>query len=145
MFYNTTWSEGDKCHVVGPDGYFVVDKKECNYSYSRWQLSDVPCSHVISVLYYNKEKSENYLDVCNKVSTFMETYRHILNPTHDVDSWLNSDQGSIIPPEPMNKRRGRKIFLRRKEVGENIGFTNKKVQQKGSENDLQCIKCSRTQ
>lgn len=57
-FYNTTWSGGDKYQVVGLDGQFVVDKTDCKCSCRRWQLSGVPCSHAISVLYYNEEKHE---------------------------------------------------------------------------------------
>lgn len=65
------------------------------------------------------------------MSTFLETYRHIRNLTHDRDSWPKSNQGPMIPPEPMNKRRGRKTLLRRKEiVDENKGFTNGKVSKK---------------
>ena len=36
-----------------------------------------------------------------------------------------------MPRESVNKRRGRKTLLRRKEIGENIGFTNEKVSEKG--------------
>ena len=61
----------------------------------------------------------------------MDTYMHILSPTHDRDSWPKSDQGPIIPLEPVNKRRGRRTLLRRKEMGENIRFTNGNVSKKG--------------
>lgn len=71
-------------------------------------------SHATSVLYYNKEKPENYLVACNMINIFIEINRHILNPTHDRDLWYKNDQGPMTPPEPMNKRRGRKTLLRRK-------------------------------
>lgn len=130
-FYTTTWSGGDKYQVVGPEGQFVVDKKQCSCSCRRWQLSGVPCSHAISIIYYNKEKPEKYLDRCYLVSTYMETYRHILFPTHDRDTWPKSDQPPIIPPEPVNKRRGRKTLLRRQEDGEETGFNKGKVSRQG--------------
>ena len=130
-FYNKTWIGGDKYQVVGLDGQFVVDKKECNCSCRRWQSSGVLCSHAISMLYYNKEKPKSYLDACYNVNTSMETYRPILNPTHDKGSWPKADQGPIIPPEPVNNKWGRKTMLRSKEVGENIGFTGGKVGKKG--------------
>ena len=142
LFYNTTWSYKDKYQVVGCDGQFEVDKKECKCSCRRWQLSGVPCSHAISVLYYNKEKPETYLNACYKVSTFMETYKHILNPTHDKDLWPKSEEELIIPPEPMNKRRDSKTMLRRKEDGENISFTKGKVSKKGVK--MTCSICGTT-
>lgn len=74
---------------------------------------------------------KNYIDSCYKVITFMETYRNILNPTHDKDSWPKSDQGPIIPPQAVNKRKGRKTMLKRRELGETSGFNNGKVSKKG--------------
>lgn len=69
QFYNTTWSEGDKYKALGLDGQFVVDKKEGNYSCRRRQLTRLPHSHEISVIYYNKDMPKNYLHDCYKVST----------------------------------------------------------------------------
>ena len=63
-----------------------------------------------------------------KVITYLETYRHTLNPTHGKDSWPKSDQRPIIQLEPVNYIRGRKTFLRSGGSGEeNKGFTNKKM------------------
>ena len=67
---------------------------------------------------------------------------HILSPTHDRDSWPKSDQGPIIPPEPVNKRRGRKTLLRKKDAGESIGFTNGKVNEKRVK--MKCRICGAT-
>ncbi|XP_039145858.1 uncharacterized protein LOC120283285 [Dioscorea cayenensis subsp. rotundata] len=129
--YTTIWSGGDMYQVGGPDGQFVVKKKHCCCSCRKWQLSGVPCSHAISVLYYNNEKAENYLDKWYKVSTYMETYAHILYPTHDRGSWPRSGYPPVIPPEPVNKRRGRKTLLRRKEIDEQSGIKNNRVNKKG--------------
>lgn len=85
-FYTNTWSRGDKYQVVVPAGQFIVDKENGVCSCRRWQLSGIPYSHLILVLYYNREMPENYLNLYYKVSTFMATYRNILNPTHDKDS-----------------------------------------------------------
>ncbi|XP_039145672.1 uncharacterized protein LOC120282907 [Dioscorea cayenensis subsp. rotundata] len=141
-FYTTTWSGGDKYQVLGPDGQFVVDKKDWYCSCRRWQLSGIPCGHAVSMLYYNREKPEDYLHSCYEVRTFIDTYRHILNPTHDKDSWPKSDQCPIIPPEPVNNRRGRRTILRRREMDENRGFTKGKVSKKGVKN--KCSMCGAT-
>lgn len=73
-FYNTTWLGGDKYQVISPDDQFVVDKKKYYYSCKRWQLSGIPCSHALLVLYYYNEKTENYIDACDRVKTFMDIY-----------------------------------------------------------------------
>ena len=138
-FYNTTWWSGDKYQVIGPDGQFVIDKKEWHRLCRRWQLSGTLCTHAILILYYSKEKPENYIDAYYRVSTFMDIYMHILSPIHDRNSWSKSDQGPIIPPELVNKRRGMKTLLRRKKVGENIGLTNGKVNKEGVK--MTCSMC----
>lgn len=82
----TTWSGGDQYQVLGPDGQFVVDKDRSNCSCRRQQLTRVPCSHAISVIYYNnKGKPKKYLHNFHKVNTYLETYRHSLYPTHEKD------------------------------------------------------------
>ena len=125
-------SGGTQYQVLDPDHQYVVDKDEGNCCCRKWQLTGIPRTHAVSVIYYNKDKVENYIDGCYKVSTYLNTYRHTLNPTHGRDSWPKSDQGPMIPPEPMNKRRGTKTMLRRRELGEeNRGFTRGKVSRKG--------------
>lgn len=130
--YNSIWSGGDQYQVVGPDGQFVINKNEGTCTCRKWQLTGIPCSHAISVIYHNKDKPENFLDDCYKISTFLETYRHTLNPTQDRDSWPKSQQGPMIPPEPITRRKGRKTLLRRREIGEDErGFTNGRVKKTG--------------
>lgn len=101
-------------------------------------MTGIPCSHAISVIYYNRDKPENYLHECYKVSTYLETYKHTLFPTHDKDSWPKSNQGAMIPPLPANKRKGRKTLLRRREQDEEtMAFTRGRVSKRGV-----TIKCS---
>lgn len=128
----TTWSGGDKYQVVGTDGQFIIDKKERSCTCRRWQLTGIPCCHAYSTLYYNKNKPEDFLDDCYKKSTFLATYRNLLNPTEDRNCWPKSNQPPMIPPEPANKNRGRKPLMRRKEADEDTtSFTNGKVSRKG--------------
>ena len=77
-------------------------------------MTGIPCSHAISVIYYNKEKPDNYIDDCYKFSTFLETYRHTLSPTQDRECWPKSDQDPMKPPNPVNKRRDRKTLSEEK-------------------------------
>ena len=128
----TIWSGGDKYHVVGNDGQFIVDNKERSTTCRRSQLTGVPCCHAILALYYNETKPEEFLDDRHKKNTFLASYNHLLNSTQDNNCWPKNDQAPTIPPEPANKNRGRKPLLRRKEADEeSIGFTNGKVSMKG--------------
>ena len=76
-------------------------------------------------------KPENYIHDCYKVSTFLGIYRHILYPTQDRNCWRKSSQCPMIPSQPINKRRGKKTMLRRRDANEKIGFTKGKVSRKG--------------
>lgn len=142
FLYTTTWSGGDQYQVLGPDGQFVVNKTKRTCSCRRWQLTGIPCSHAISCIYYNRDKPENYLHECYKVNTYLATYKHTLFPTHDKNSWPKSDQGPIIPPNPINNKRGRKTLLRRRELEEETrGFKNGKVSKNGV--TMRCTICGK--
>lgn len=139
-FYTPTWSGGAKYQVVGPDGQFVVDKDDESCSCRVWQLTGLPCSHAVSVIYHNNGRPETYIHPCYSVSTYLATYGHTLNQTHGRDSWPKSDQGPMIPPLAVNKKKGRRTLLRRKEFGEEVqGFTNGKVSKKGAK--VRCGLC----
>lgn len=69
------------------------------------------------MIFHNKDKPENYIHNYYKVITFLETYKHTLNPTYDWHSWPKSDEGLMIPLELMNRRRDRKTLLKRMEIG----------------------------
>lgn len=125
--YNTTWSGGASYQVLG-----MVDKVGGNCSCRRWQFTGIPCSHVVSVIFYNNERPENYVHDCYKITTYLDIYSHTLHPTHDRAFWPKSDQSPMIPPQPVNNRKGRKTILRRREAGEEPrGFTKGKVSRKG--------------
>ncbi|XP_039142310.1 uncharacterized protein LOC120279440 [Dioscorea cayenensis subsp. rotundata] len=105
----------------------------------KWELSGIPCGHAISVIYYNRDKPENFLNDCYKVSTFLNTYRHTLNPTQDRQCWPKSNQGPMVPPDPMQKKRGRKTMLRREPGEETSGFKHGRVSKKGV--SMKCSVC----
>ena len=96
----------------------MVDKKEHSCSCRRWQLTGIPCHHAIASMNINNENPELYLHKCYKVSTYLQIYSHFINPTNGKQLWPKSNQPPIIAPEPVNFRRGRKIFIRRREADE---------------------------
>ncbi|XP_039119617.1 uncharacterized protein LOC120255910 [Dioscorea cayenensis subsp. rotundata] len=113
---------------------FMSDRqKERSCTCRRWQLTGLPCAHAISSIFYNKEKPEDYVDDCYKVTTFLQTYNHLLNPTQDSVCWPKSAENPMIPPELANKKRGRKPMLRKEAGDENVGFCNGRVSRKGAQ------------
>lgn len=105
--YTTTRNGESKYQIYGPNGQFVVDKVQSTCSCRVWQLSGIPCSHVVSAINYNMERSENYLYEWHSVSIYLDTYGHTLNPTHGKEDWPKSEQGPMIPPLPVNRKKGK--------------------------------------
>ena len=129
--YTTTWSGGVQYQVLGNDGQFVANKKSKTYTCRGWQLTGVPCAHAISAIYYSHDKPDNYIHDCYKVFTFLGIYSHILYPTQNKNCWPKSTQCPMIPPQPINKRKGKKTMPRRRDANKEIGFTKGKVSKKG--------------
>lgn len=59
----------------------LLTKMGGSCSCRKWKLIRVSCNHAISVIYFNKDEPENFINNCYKVRTFLEIYRHTLNPT----------------------------------------------------------------
>ena len=117
-YYRSDWSGGDKYQVFGADGQYVVDKREHTCTCRRWQLTGIPCHHAISAMNVNNESPESYLHRCYRVETYLRIYSHFLNPTNGKQLWEKSNMPPIIPPEPVNLKRGKKTLLRRREPDE---------------------------
>ncbi|XP_050222624.1 uncharacterized protein LOC126672711 [Mercurialis annua] len=106
--YKAIWSEGETYQVYGFDGQFVVDKGQRTCTCRRWQLSGIPCHHAMAAFNENNDNPPRYLDDCNKVSTYLKTYSHLLAPINGMKLWPKSDHPPILPPPAVNFRRGRK-------------------------------------
>jgi hypothetical protein len=78
-----------KCLVLwnGEDGFEVqeredrkyivnLQKRECSCRY--WQLSGLPCCHVISCIYKASQKLDDFITPCYSKEAYMKTYQHVL-------------------------------------------------------------------
>eukprot|EP00257_Ricinus_communis_P021425 XP_015580917.1 uncharacterized protein LOC107262060 [Ricinus communis] len=111
--------EGDRFQVVGPGGQFVVDIKDKTCTCRRFDLTGIPCCHAVCAIWYKHDNPENYLDDYYKVSTYLKTYRHLLNPTTSYEFWPRATAPPLLPPAPVQpKQRGRSVPKRRLEEDE---------------------------
>ncbi|XP_050216383.1 uncharacterized protein LOC126667453 [Mercurialis annua] len=97
-FYKAVWSGGKTYQVFGFDGQFVVDKGEFTCSCRRWQLTGIPCHHAIAAMNENNEDPQKFMDDCYRISTYLDTYSHLLNPTNGKELWPKSNDPPVIPP-----------------------------------------------
>ena len=78
----STWSGGSKFEVHCKGKQFVVDLEKHTYAYYIWDLTGIPCKHVVLVIAYKKKKAKNYVHSYYKVKTYLRTYSHLIQPTN---------------------------------------------------------------
>ncbi|XP_058764491.1 uncharacterized protein LOC131637941 [Vicia villosa] len=107
--WSSTWHGDDDISIFGVtngNDTYCVDLKKETCSCRKWQLTGIPCSHVIACIWNIKKKPEEYVASCYRKSTFMETYSHIVYPTNGLQLWPVDDQNQVEPPV-MRKAIGR--------------------------------------
>lgn len=97
------------------------------------------CCHAVSIIYYNQDRPENHVDECYRITTFLKPYNHILYPTQGRECWPRRDLAPVNPPDPVYRHKGKRPMLRRKEAGEEVGYTKGKVNRKGLK--ITCSTC----
>ena len=78
----STWSGGSKFEVHCKGKQFVVDLEKHTCAYYIWDLTGIPCKHVVLVIAYKKKKAKNYVYSYYKVKTYLRTYSHLIQPTN---------------------------------------------------------------
>ncbi|CAL5209877.1 unnamed protein product [Lathyrus oleraceus] len=83
--WSPTWHGDDDLSIFGVtngiETYCVNLKREA-CSCRKWDLSGIPCCHVIICIWNIKKQSEDYVTACYRKSTFMDTYLNIVYPTN---------------------------------------------------------------
>ncbi|XP_065858875.1 uncharacterized protein [Euphorbia lathyris] len=93
------------CTAVGQDKYSVdccdttsvVDLGARTCSCRLWQLSGVPCKHVISAIYTNRERPESYVDRYFSKDVYLGEYSHVINPIPGPEEWVRTELPNIHP------------------------------------------------
>lgn len=82
-----------------------------------WQLSGIPCRHVVSTIWANREQPEAYCHQCYSKDVYLKTYNFIIKPVPSHHEWVHSNFAKIQPPL-YHKPCGRPRKLRRKAANE---------------------------
>lgn len=109
---------GDDCYeVVHWDHRFTVNlgQKTCCCRY--WQLSDLPCPHAISCIYFKTHELGEYIAPCYSVLEFRKTYAYYLQPVEGMHSWPISERPKPIA-SPYVRMPGRPKKERKRESTE---------------------------
>lgn len=81
---NRCWARhagGPKYQVsCGPADQHVVDLELKTCSCRKWDLTGIPCSHAVAVMFSTEERPEQYVDACYHKDTQLKIYSHFIQP-----------------------------------------------------------------
>ena len=79
---------------------FGVDEKNRTCSCRMWQLSGLPCTHAIAVIFRINKRVESYVPNCFRKQMFHDAYHQYLTPISGMSFWPNtSEMSKVLPPE----------------------------------------------
>ncbi|GKD01308.1 transposase, MuDR, MULE transposase domain protein [Tanacetum coccineum] len=98
-----------KYQVVAEEINYIVDLRSRTCTCRRWQLSGLPCSHVIAV-----STNKGYTDLgvwaehWFKKTTYKSTYANSIYPVGDVEAWnTKCNVPNVLPPSTNTRPAGR--------------------------------------
>lgn len=114
----TTVCGGNKFEINLHGKQYKVDLERQTCSCFKWELTGIPCCHVVAAILHKKLKPENYVNACYHTSTYLRIYSHLLLPTNGSELWPKA-LGSIVLPPIFKKQPGRpNKQKRRKDIDE---------------------------
>uniref|UniRef100_A0A2N9HPW4 Zinc finger PMZ-type domain-containing protein n=1 Tax=Fagus sylvatica TaxID=28930 RepID=A0A2N9HPW4_FAGSY len=102
-----------------------------------WDLTGIPCKHVVRAISYKGHNTEDYVDDYFKKKTYMRVYSHLIQPCNGLDFWPIA-VGDLVLPPIHRKQPGRpKRMHRRRDPNEHQNSHKLKWNQ----NSLRCGQC----
>ena len=93
---NTTY----QVHDFKSGGIVNLREKTCSCRY--WQLTGLPCGHVIMVLMHLKNENCGHMAIdAYKIETYRRTYEQAVYPLSELSDWEVPDYLMIVNPPVM--------------------------------------------
>lgn len=99
---------GPKLQVDCSYETYVVDLEEHTCACMKWELTGLPCMHVVAVIQECQNQLEDFVHNCYTIETDMNCYNNILNPINGRMLWPEMDEPRIIQPTWTVPQRGKK-------------------------------------
>ena len=71
-------------------------------SYRKWDITGIPYCHVVSCIFFNKERAEKYINAYYQANTYKACYKHTIDPFNGANMWTPT---CLPPVQPAIKRR----------------------------------------
>ncbi|RYR20645.1 uncharacterized protein [Arachis hypogaea] len=106
------WSSASNYEVMCGLDKYVVDLATGECSCRTWQMSGIPCPHVISCITFKGLNLESYVAYCYKKEAYIKCYQEVIHPVNGPELWERTQYDDVIPPpyrrpshRPVKKRK----------------------------------------
>lgn len=110
------WVGGGEYELKDETNIFNINLDDRTCDSKGWQISGVPCTHVIACIWANKLDVLSYIHESSSKTMYVKTYGGIIHPIPDRYLWAKVDYDTILSPQV--KKLGRPKLARRKGVDE---------------------------
>ncbi|PNX99504.1 hypothetical protein L195_g022770 [Trifolium pratense] len=97
----STWHYDDDYAIFGVTNgveTYTVNLLQKTCACRKWDLTGIPCCHVIACIWDKREAPEDYVSSYYRKSTTLATYSHIILPTNGPQLWPLLESDPINPP-----------------------------------------------
>lgn len=146
--YNVLWNGGNQYEVTGPwQDQCIVDTEQKICSCRRWELTGMPCKHIVATIWYMGLNGaqvglpERWVDECYWLTTWKTVYSFKLAPINGPKMWPKSTCPTTLTPPKHHVQVGRPKKKRMKttdDVSQSI-VKGSKVSRGGT--SVTCAKC----
>ncbi|PPE02056.1 hypothetical protein GOBAR_DD00927 [Gossypium barbadense] len=109
---------GNKYQVeCGPNSQYVVNLVENSCSSRNWDLTSIPCMHVLAVIHLKNEFPETYVQTWYTKQTQLDIYSNFIRPVRGPKQWVSLSNMLPILPPTLRRPPGRPTKVKRHKVG----------------------------
>ena len=98
----------------------------------RWDLTEIPWEHAVNALFMNRNKAEDYVDMCYTIETYLKIYNNCINLINGYEMRPMSKEVTLLPPLKPNPKKGMRAKLRRLKAEELEKLATGRVSMRGS-------------
>ncbi|XP_016691021.1 uncharacterized protein [Gossypium hirsutum] len=111
-------ASGNKYQVeCGPNSQYVVNLVENSCSSRNWDLTSIPCIHVLAVIHLKNEFPETYVQTWYTKQTQLDIYSNFIRPVRGPKQWVSLSNMLPILPPTLRRPPGRPTKVKRHKVG----------------------------
>ncbi|CAI9288715.1 unnamed protein product [Lactuca saligna] len=145
--YTCIFNGAEKTQVTGTMGeQFVVNWRDRNCSCMNWEITGIPCSHLVSAIWDKVEHGEKnvppleeWVHPCYRLSTWNEMYKYKVQPINGRSVSPKSDCPKTLTPPKHTKQAGRPKKKRKRAQTEEPNNEGKSLTRKFL--TVTCSKC----